>query len=158
MESSISSEQKTQAELLAHHISIHFQHVRSTYIERLQNFLTSIAPPEDFLFIRNLINDRNYFHQFYCYRNSYFSTTNEIITVLTERHHLFLSQIALITCQLTQSEGENTISIFHDIIVSKVKQTCIPIPKFNISSLHIHTRQRKLTPKDLLDNTVFFYP
>ena len=42
--------------------------------------------------------------------------------------------------------------------MSKKKQIYIPdnknIPNFNISSLHIHTRQRKLTPKDLLDNTV----
>ena len=110
MESSMSSDQKTQAELLAYHISIHFQHVRSIYIESLQNLLTSIAPPEAFLFIRNLIYDKNYCQQFYCYRNSYFSTTNDIITVHTERHHLFLSQKALITCQLSPSEGENTIS------------------------------------------------
>ena len=154
----MSADQKTQAELLAYHISIHFQHVRSIYIESLQNLLTSIVPPEDFLFIRNLIYNRNYCYQFYCYRNSYFSTTNEILTVHTERHHLSLSQKALITCQLTQTKGENTISIFHNIIVSKVKQTYIPdnknIPTFNISSLHIHTRQRKLTPMDLLDNTV----
>ena len=57
-----------------------------------------------------------------------------------------------------QSEGENKISIFHDIIVSKVKQTYIPenknIPTFKISSLHIHTRQRKFTPKDPIDNSV----
>ena len=57
-----------------------------------------------------------------------------------------------------QSEGENKISIFHDIIVSKVKQTYIPenknIPTFKISSLHIHTRQRKFTHKDPIDNSV----
>ena len=122
----MSADQKTQAELLAYHISIHFQHVRSIYIESLQNLLTSIAPPEDFLFIRNLIYNRNYCYQFYCYRNSYFSTTNEILTVHTEIHHLSLSQKALITCQLTQTKGENTISIFRNIIVSKGKQTYIP--------------------------------
>ena len=158
MESSMTADQKTQAELLAYHISIHFQQVRSIYIESLQNLLASIATPPSFLFVRNLIYNKDYCHQFSCYRNSYFSTAEGIITVHTERHRLFLSQKALITCQLFPSVDENTISIFHNIIVSKKKQIYIPdnknIPNFNISSLHIHTRQRKLTPKDLLDNTV----
>ena len=68
MESSISVEQKIQSELLAYHISIHVQHIRSIYIESLQNSLTSITPSEDFLSIRNLIYNRDYCYQFFCYR------------------------------------------------------------------------------------------
>ena len=59
MESKLSAEQKIQSELLAYHISIHFQNIRSIYIESLQSLLTSIAPSEDFLFIRNLIYDKS---------------------------------------------------------------------------------------------------
>ena len=138
----MTAEQKTQSELLAYHIGIHFQQIRSIYIESLQNMLSSIAPSEDFLFIRHLIYNKNYCFQFSCYRNSYFSTQNEILTVHTQKHHLSLSPKALITCQLTKTKGENSISIFHNIIVSKVKQTYIPdntkLPTFNVSSLHIH--------------------
>ena len=64
----------------------------------------------------------------------------------------------LITCTLFPLLGRNTISIFHNIIVSKEKQIYVPdnkkIPSFNNSALHIHTAQRKLKPKDLLDDTV----
>ena len=158
MESKLTADQKTQSALLAYHISIHFQQVRSIYIESLQNLLTNIEPPQSFLFVRNLIYNKDYCQQFSCYQNSYFSRAEGIITVHTEKHSIFLAQKALITCQLFPSVGSNTISIFHNIIVSKEKQIYIPdnkeIPNFNISALHIHTRQRKLIPKDLLDDTV----
>ena len=53
MESKLSAEQKVQKDLLAYHISVHFQNIRSIYIESLQSLISSIEPPEDFLFIRS---------------------------------------------------------------------------------------------------------
>ena len=110
------------------------------------------------MFVRNLIYNKDFCQSFSCYRNSYFSKVEGIITAHTEKHDIFLAQKALITCTLFPLLGRNTISIFHIIIVSKEKQIYIPdnkkIPPFDISAFHIHTAQRKLIPKDLLDDTV----
>ena len=94
MESSLTAEQKTKSELLAYHISIHFQQVRSIYIESLQNLLSSIEPPPAFLFVRNLIYNKDFCQEFSCYRNSYFSKAEGLITVHTEKHDIFLAQKA----------------------------------------------------------------
>ena len=114
MKSKLSAEQEVQKSLLSYHISIHFQTIRSIYIESLQSSLSSIELPEDFLIIRNLISNRAYCHRLFCYRNSYFSISNEVITAHTQRHWISLAQKKLITCQLTQTNGEPTISIFQD--------------------------------------------
>ena len=158
MEGKLTAEQKVQKDLLAYQISVHFQTIRSLYIESLQGLISDIEPPEDFLFIRSLIYDKSHCHRFFCYRNTYLSTSNEVITVHTQRHQLSLTQKTLITCQITQTNGVPTISIFHNIIASKTKQIYIPdnkmLPHFNVSSLHIHTLQRKLTEVDLLDKNI----
>ena len=59
MESKLTTEQQSKSELLAYHIYIPFQEIRSIYIESLQNLLSNIEPPAAFLFVRNLIYNKN---------------------------------------------------------------------------------------------------
>ena len=59
-ESELTTAQQTKAELLAYHISIHFQQISSINIESLQNLLSNIEPPATFLFVRNFIYNKNY--------------------------------------------------------------------------------------------------
>ena len=121
----------------------------------MQDLLSGIEESAAFLFMRNLIYNKNHCEAFSCYRNSYFTNTRGTITAHTEKYDIFLAQKALITCTLS---GKNSTSILHNIIVSKKKQIYIPdntkIPPFNIAALHIHTAQRKLIQKDLLDGNV----
>ena len=121
MKSQLSAEQEIEKTLLSYQISIHFQTIRSIYIESLQSLLTSIELPEEFLLIRNLFSNRAFCHHLSCYRNSYFTISNEVITAHTQRHRISLAQKKLVTCQLTQTNNEPTISIFHNIIVRKEK-------------------------------------
>ena len=140
MVTELTAAQQTKADLLAYHITIHFQQIRSIYIESMQNLLSNIEPPAAFLFMRNLIYDKNHCESFSCYRNSYFTNTRGTITAHTEKYDIFLAQKALITCKLS---GKNSTSILHNIIVSKKKQVYIPdntkITPLNISAFHIQT-------------------
>ena len=86
MESKLTAEQQTKSKIIAYHISIHFQQIRSIYIKNLQNLLSNIEPPSAFLFVRSLIHNKNYYQSFSCYRNSYFSKVEGIITAHTEKH------------------------------------------------------------------------
>ena len=99
MESELTTAQQTKAELLAYHITIHFQQIRSIYIESMQNLLSNIEPPAAFLFMRNLIYNKNHCESFSCYQNSYFSIIEGTITAQTEKYDILLAQKALITCR-----------------------------------------------------------
>ena len=84
MKSQLSADQEIEKTLLSYQISIHFQTIRSIYIESLQSLLTSIELPEEFLLIRNLVSNRIFCHHLFCYRNSYFSISNEMIKAHTQ--------------------------------------------------------------------------
>ena len=121
----------------------------------MQDLLSGIEAPAAFLFMTNLIYNKNHCEAFSSYRNLYFTNIGGTITAHKEKYDIYLAQKALITCTLS---GANSTPILHNIIVSKKKQIYAPdnakIPPFNISAFHIKTAQRKLVPKDLLDDNV----
>ena len=158
MKSQLSADQEIEKTLLSYQISVHFQTVREIYIDSLQSLLSSIKLPSEFLLIRNLVSNRDFCQNLFCYRNSYFTVSNDMITAHTQRHSIALTQKKLITCQLQQTNNEPTISIYHNAIVTRNDELFTPdnkkLPSFNLSGLHIHTMQRQLTELDLLDKNI----
>ena len=57
----LTTAQQNKANLLAYHITIHFQHIRSIYIESMQDLISGIEAPAAFLFMRNLIYNIKHF-------------------------------------------------------------------------------------------------
>ena len=119
MKSQLSAEQEIEKKLLSYQISVHFQTVREIYIDSLQSLLSSIELPSEFLLIRNLVSNRDFCQNLFCYRNSYFTVSNDMITAHTQRHSIALTQKKLITCQLQQTNNEPTISIYHNAMVTR---------------------------------------
>ena len=158
MKSQLSADQEIEKTLLSYQISVHFQTVREIYIDSLQSLLSSIELPSEFLLIRNLVSNRDFCQNLFCYRNSYFTVSNDMITAHTQRHSIALTQKKLITCQLQQTNNEPTISIYHNTIVTRNDELFTPdnrkLPSFNLSGLHVHTLQRQLTELDLLDKNI----
>ena len=158
MKTQLSAEQEIEKKLLSSRISAHFQTVRDIYVDSLQSLLSSIELPSEFLLIRNLVSNRDFCQNLFCYRNSYFTVSDDIITAHTQRHSIALTQKKLITCQLQQTNNKPTISIYHNAIVTKKNEIFTPdnkkLPSFNVSGFHIHKMQRKLTDLDLLDQNI----
>ena len=158
LKSKLSAEQEIEKKLLSHQISVHFQTIREIYIDSLQSLLSTIKLPSEFLLIRNLVSNKDFCQDLFCYRNSYFTISNDMITAHTQRHSIVLTQKKLITCQLQQTNNEPTISIYHNAIVTRNDELFTPdnrkLPSFNLSGLHVHTMQRQLTELDLLDKNI----
>ena len=65
----------------------------------MQDLLSEIEAPKEFMFIWNLMYNKNHWGKISCYRNLYFTNTRGTITANTEKYDVYLAQKALIACQ-----------------------------------------------------------